>query len=220
MTISSPIPRYARGEGHLDLIRKLWRPTVPTGTQRIDLITTTQLRAAVAESPPEATAEGDSLVHVLWQADEARASIAIAGESLAIAPGDTAAIPAGDAWQLSPGQLAIVVAQRARSLALPAPPHHGRERYEGFNRITSYDLPPSWGFRRWKLSTPATLSAREGDVAIIGLYNTIALQHQSGVDLVPQGEVRVIRQHDAHVTIVPNGLSYVLTINAPRDRLA
>lgn len=213
MKFYAPMPRYVQGESHGDLIRRLFRTSATTGTQRIDLITTTSLRVAVVESPEVTVAEGDTVVHVLWQADEASASIMIAGEVAAIAPGDTAAIPAGDEWSLSPGQLAIVIVRRAQMLGLPILPHHGTEHFTGYNRATTYDLPAQQGMTRWKLTEPLTLPEADKDLVIISLYNTVALQHWSEVDMMQQGDVRVIRAGDGAITLIPNGLTYILIVS-------
>ncbi|MCA9832916.1 MAG: hypothetical protein KC435_03165 [Thermomicrobiales bacterium] len=214
MKFYAPMPRAVHGEGQSDLIRRLFRSIALSGTQRIDLITTTRLRVAVVESPGATIAEGDTVVHVLWQADESHASITIGGESFSIAPGDTAAIPAGDEWLLSPEQLAIVVVRRTQELILPTPPHHGIESFVSYNRATAYNLPENQTITRWKLTEPLTLPASDQDVIAISLYNTIALQHRSEVNLMHQGDVRVIRAGEGAVTLVPNGLTYVLLVRA------
>lgn len=214
MKFYSPMPRVVTGKDHHDLIRRLFRRSAPHGTQRIDLITTTTLRIAVIDSgahPDPAESEGDSVVHVLWQMDEANATITIAGESWSIAPGDTAAIPTGDEWLLSPNQLAILVVRRSHKLTLPIAPHHGNEQFTGYNRVTTYGLPIPLAIQRRKVTVPHTMNSG-GDLILIGLYNNLALQHRSEIELMPQGEVRVIRAgHDA-VTIVPNGLTYILAV--------
>ncbi|MCO5218599.1 MAG: hypothetical protein M9953_09940 [Thermomicrobiales bacterium] len=255
MKFYAPMPRFVTGNDHHDLIRRLFRRSAAPGTQRIDLITTTKLRVSIvdcgkASSPIES--EADTITHVLWQLDESVATITIGGDTWPIAPGDTAAVPTGDEWYLSPNQLTLQIARRSHELALPVAPHHGTESYSGHNRGTSYDLPASLALQRWKLTEPCTISTEDDlrpvpnvsssgysvagelvppssrtsradelpfylsrhaapDVVLVGLYNDLALQHHSEVELMPQGEVRVVRG-DGPITLVPNGLSYALII--------
>lgn len=214
MKFYAPIPRAVTGINIHDLIRRLFRSSVEANTQRIDLITTTQLRVSMVdtgESPHDAIAEGDTTVHILWQMHESTASITVGGETSSIAPGDTATVPSGDEWRLSSHQLAVLIVRRIRSVALPYPPHHGSETFAGHNRRTTYDVP---GLVRWKLTEPLTLPARKQDSVIISLYNDIALQHRSEVELMRQGNLRVIRAGEGEITIVPNGLTYILVISA------
>ncbi|MCO5216824.1 MAG: hypothetical protein M9950_11820 [Thermomicrobiales bacterium] len=213
MKFYAPMPRFVVGSDHHDLIRRLFRRSAPPGTQRIDLITTTKLRVSIvdcgkASSPIES--EADTIIHVLWQLDESAATITIGGDTWPIAPGDTAAIPTGDEWYLSPNQLMIQIVRRSHELALPVAPHHGMESFTGHNRGTTYDLPTQLSIQRWKLTEPLTVESAQ-DQILIGLFNDLALQHHSEVELMPQGEVRVVRG-DGPITLVPNGLSYALII--------
>lgn len=210
MKFYAPIPRIVGGENHHDLIRRLFRRSATPGTQRIDLITTTNLRVSIIDcgnAPLPIESEADTIIHLLWQLDESVANITIGGDTWPIAPGDTAAIPGGDEWCLSPNQLTIQIVRRSHELALPIAPHHGTESFIGHNRRTSYD---PLALQRWKLTEPCTIPT-EDDLVLVGLHNDLALQHHSEIGLMPQGEVRVARG-EGPITMVPNGLSYALTI--------
>lgn len=208
----APIPRLVSGNDHRSLLGRVLKADVPADTMRIDAITTSFLRVSLIDTgatPEPVTAEGDTTLHILWQADESAARLEIEGESFPIAPGDTACVPHGDRWQISPHQLAVLVARRAANLALPVSPHHGEESFSSHNRCTSYT---QTSMQRWKLTEPLTLPTADKDVVIIGIYADIALQWSAGVDMLTQGSTRVIRPGTGEVILVPNGLSYVLVL--------
>lgn len=216
----SPIPRFVRSTDHGRYIHRVLRKEIDPDVQRIDLITTTFLRVSIIDSGTSSVAEiaeGDTCVHVLWQAHEVGAEIDIEGERHPIAPGDTAWVPAGDAWWLSPNQVAIQISMRSHALALPIAPTHGEDRFVGHNRESQYPS-PGLSVCRWKLTEPLTISEPDRDVILIGLYNDIALQWEGGVSMLPQGEAVAlrpapnIRPGTGQITLVPNGLSYVLVI--------
>lgn len=212
----SPIPRLS----HDSLIRRLLRKDVDADVQRIDLITTTQLRLSIVDSghhPMEKMAEGDTCIHVLWQAQENHAYIEIGGETFAIAPGDFAWIPMGDSWRLSPNQLAILIARRANSLAVPIEPIHGDDRFDGHNRETIARAPSGFRISRWKLTEPLALASSTHDVILVSLYADLAIRFDGGISMLNQGEASVIRPGTGQFTLVPNGLSYALVIQMDPD---
>src|SRR5690606_38094547 len=146
--------------------------------RRIDLITTTRLRVSVIDSglaPAEEIAEGDTCIHVLWQRTEEDAHLRIGGERLDIAPGDSTWIPAGDGWELSGDQLAILIPVRSSSLALPLEPQHGEDRFTGNNRQTVIPTPNGSALSRWKLTGPLDLPAPDRDLIVIGLFADVAI---------------------------------------------
>lgn len=213
MTPYSPIPRFVRGSDHAHLIQRLIRPEVVADIQRIDLITTTTFRLSLLDSgtnPSEQTAEGDTTLHVLWQAHEPDAWISISGEKLPIAPGDSVGVPAGDSWLLSPDQLVVSIARRSSAMVMPVGPTHGDDRFDGHNRETT---PARMGLARWKLTEPLTLEDSSADRILVSLFADIAVQHDGSVTMLRQGEASVIRPGTGRITLVPNGLSYVLVID-------
>jgi len=212
----SPIPRIVAGTSHRQLIHRILRPDLPTDTQRIDLITTSSRRVSIVDSgdrPGERVAEGDTAVHVLWQPDQRDAVIEIGTDRYPIAPGDTALIPAGDSWQLSPNTLVTEIAVRGNSLALPVPPTHGDYHFSGHNRESRYPAMGSVRLSRWKLSENLRMPVPVTERILIGLYNDIAMQYPGGVSMLRKGETSVIRPATGEITLVPNGLSYVLVID-------
>ncbi len=212
MTPYSPIPRFVRGEHHGGLIRRLIRLDVDADVCRIDLITTTFLRLSLLDSgsaPSEMIAEGDTVLQVLWQADEPNAFIEVSGDRLPITPGDSLAIPSGDTWLASADQLLVIIARREARLAIPVGPMHGPDEFVGHNRVTT---PEKMGIARWKLTEPLTIPASESDTILVGLHNDIAIQYSGGISMLYGGEASVIRPEVGQITLVPNGLSYVLVI--------
>lgn len=212
----SPIPRFVRGQAHTGLIRRILRQDVDADVLRIDLITTTHLRISILDSgilEREHIAEGDTAIHVLWQQDEASASISVAGATAALAPGDTTWIPAGDPWQLSPHQLVILIAIRSQRLAVPIDPAHGEDRFSGHNRETIAPTPSGVQLSRWKLTEPLNIAPSDRDVILISLYADLAVRYQGGISMLRQGEASVIRPGLGEITLVPNGLTYVLTFS-------
>jgi hypothetical protein len=212
----SPIPRIVAGTAHCQLVHRILRPDVPPDTQRIDLVTTSFKRVSIIDSgddPGERVAEGDTAVHVLWQLDERDAMIEIGTDHYPIAPGDTAMIPVGDSWQMPPHILMIEVSVRSALLALPIPPTHGDYHFTGYNRESRYPAMGNVQLSRWKLSEYLTLTAPDRERVLIGLFNDIALQHPGGVSLLRKGGTSVIRPETGEITLVPNGLSYVLVID-------
>lgn len=212
----SPIPRFVRGNDHAGLIHRFFCTETDADVQRIDLITTTTLRLSVIDSGHHATehiAEGDTCVHVLWQADERDAHILIGGDRFEISPADSTWIPAGDAWQLSPDQLVICIVGKSRSLAVPIEPTHGEDRFVGHNRETLAPASSGLSMSRWKLTGPLQLEESDQEIILVGLYADVAIQFDGGVSMLPQGEASVIRPGMGRITLVPNGLSYLLAIN-------
>ena len=210
----APLPRIVTGSNHHQLIHRILRPDLPRETQRIDLVTTSRRRVSVIDTgktPNPLLAEGDTAIHVLWQMDETGAVVRLDGIEYPIAPGDTVMVPGGDTWCLSSNTLAIVIAVRVHALTLPIPPTHGTEQFHGFNRETRYPGSGAIAFTRWKITQPLSIDAGEPERIIIGLYRDIALQYAAGVGMLPVGTASVIR--GGQITLVPNGLSYVLVID-------
>lgn len=212
----SPIPRIVAGSDHLRLISRILRPNVATDTQRIDLVTTSFKRVSIVdtgERPSEQIAEGDTAIHVLWQQDEDEAAIWIDEDRHAIAPGDTVMIPGGDRFRLSPNTLIVLVSMRKHSLSLPIPPTHGDYHFNGYNRESRYPADAGFALSRWKITDTLTFGQPESERVLISLYADFAIQHSGGVTMLRQGEASVIRPQVGRITLVPNGLSYVLVID-------
>lgn len=211
----SPIPRFVSGGDHASLIHRVLRSDVEPEIQRLDLITTTQLRVSLIDTgnhAKEHIAEGDTCVHILYQADEQEADIVIGGDRQAIAPGDFAWVPAGDSWQLAPNQLVITVVVRSNALALPIKPTHGDYRFNGYNRETIAPSKSGISSSRWKITQPLTLPDSDHDRIFIGLWNDLAMQYSGGVSMLQQGRASVIRPGIGQITLVPDGLAHVLAI--------
>ena len=211
----APIPRIVAGENHLQLIQRILRQDVPADTARIDLITTSFKRVALIDTgkhPEEVRAEGDTALHILWQNDETDAAIWIDGDRHSIAPGDTVLIPGGDTWKLSANTLAVLIAVRNRNLTLPVLPTHGDYHFAGYNRESRYPAGAGFALSRWKVTQPLTFAAPEAERVLISLHGDFGLQYPGGVTMLRRGETSVIRPEVGQITLVPNGLAYVLVI--------
>ena len=210
----TPLPRILAGTGHRQLIHRILRPDLPPDTQRIDLVTTSQRRVSIIDSgrtPENVVAEGDTAIHILWQLSESGANIAVEGAEYPVAPGDTVMVPGGDSWRLSANTLAVVISVRSHRLAEPILPTHGTECFHGYNRETRYPGTETIPLTRWKITQPLTLEAGESERILVSLYSDIAMQHANGVGMLPVGTASVTR--GGQITLVPNGLSYVLVID-------
>lgn len=220
MTIYSPIPRFVEGSGHHSLIRRLIRTDIGEEVQRIDLITTTFLRVSIIDTgtaPESAVAEGDTALHILWQEDEEHASITVEGARKPIAPGDTCWVPSGDAWQLSPNQLAILISMKTHTIAIPIDPVHGEDQFEGYNRETLAPSPPGVYLCRWKITVPLEMDDAPNDRILVSLYSDMAVQAAGKVAMLHQGHASVVRAGSGPITLVPNGLSYILSLEITRS---
>lgn len=212
----APIPRIVAGTAHRQLVHRILRPDAPPDTQRIDLVTTSLKRVSIVDSgenPVERVAERDTAVHVLWQLDEGASVVEIGTDRYPVAPGDATMIPSGDTWLMPPNTLAIEVAVRGQSLALPVPPTHGDYHFTGHNRESRYPSMGATRISRWKLSENLEMPVPGTERILIGLYNDVAIQYPGGISMLRKGETSVIRPATGEITLVPNGLSYVLIID-------
>lgn len=213
-----PIPRVVPGDDAHHLLRGVMRMDVPPGTRRVDLVTSTRLRLSLIDSgdtPAAAPAKGDTAVHVLWQRDERGAFVEIEGERLRIAPGDTISIPAADRWSLSPRQIAVVTSTHARRLATVVGPTHGEESFDGYNRRTRCATVGGYLVDRWKITGPQTFDQDMGERILVGLTGDVALTWSGGTELLTNGTCRVIPAGAPPITVVPNGLGYVVALSHP-----
>lgn len=156
--------------------------------------------------------EGDTTLHILWQANEDDAWVVANGDHFPIAPGDTMSVPASAEIRLAAGMLLVRIGAGRRSLTHIIPPSHGRESFEGYNRRTHYETPEDFSLQRWKITQPLTIPPLDALYAVIDLAEPLALAWPGGTDLIGRGECRVIPPDTGPVTLLPNGLGYALVI--------
>jgi mannose-6-phosphate isomerase class I len=168
----------------------------------------------------EYTASSDCLWHALWIRDESNASITVANESQrttwAIAPGDACLIPSGATYQVTGGQLAIVIERkiRADSPRETQPPTHGSDEMVGHNRRTALPGVDGLSVARWKLTEPLELDrVHERSALVVALSGQLVVTSQSVMEPLRRGQAAIITSV-TNATIYPDGLAYVLVVEA------
>lgn len=95
-------------------------------------------------------------------------------------------------------------------------PTHGLERMVGHNRVTTCAAGPYFALERWKLTEPLTLKLPAGRCATLtNLVEPVGLTWNGGTDLVARAESRVLPAVLEEVTVVPDGLGYILVCYVP-----
>ncbi|HWV36748.1 MAG TPA: hypothetical protein VNZ55_14020 [Thermomicrobiales bacterium] len=193
---------------------------------RITLVDQPDLRIILRDTGPEGTSSAaiarDTAIHLLWARDDASAHLTIDHRRTPIAPGDMIVLPAGTGWRASPGLILCEIStgapaspgQRAADL-LPSPTH-GNETFHGYNRQTTYPAPSGIAISRWKITEPLELSPSSRDRYIVDLAAPVAMFWPTGTDLIGRGECRHIPPTTNPVTLLPDGLGYVLVVDAPQ----
>lgn len=212
-----PAPEIVPGTPSHRLIRGVLRMELdPVSIARVDLhhspAWTVSLIDTGGGDPTPWMPTGDTTFHILWQMDENDAWIEVDGQRYPIAPGDTLSVPAKTAIRQAAGMLLVRIAANSVTLDGVLPPSHGTETFEGFSRRTDYETPAAFTLQRWKITQPLTLSASESTYAIVDLATPLALTWPGGTDLFGRGECRVIPSGTGPVTLLPDGLGYVLVI--------
>jgi hypothetical protein len=220
MSLIAPKPVLHRGEAGHTLLRRVLRvPGIGDGVQRIDLLNDDRWQLTLHDSGPAGsatmTSDRPTALHLVWAMDDASARITAGGESLHVAPGDMIVVPPGMPWSASAGLVLVAIGGRTERPAPPAVigPTHGEETFDGYNRRTTYPAPRGLRIERWKVTQSLALSATASDYAILGLARPVALAWPGGTDLLGQGTVRVVPAGARPVTVLPDGLGYVLVIH-------
>ena len=95
-------------------------------------------------------------------------------------------------------------------------PTHGLERHVGHNRVTVCTAGPYFTLERWKLTEPLTLKLPAGRCATLtNLVEPVGLTWHGGTDLVARAESRVLPAALEEVTVIPDGLAYILVCYVP-----
>jgi mannose-6-phosphate isomerase len=95
-------------------------------------------------------------------------------------------------------------------------PTHGLERHVGHNRVTVCAAGPHFAMERWKLTEPLRLTLPAGRCATLtNLVDPVGLTWNGGTDLVARAESRILPAALQEVTVVPDGLGYILVCYVP-----
>lgn len=182
---------------------------------------------------PVSVSEGTTAIHVLWTAPCARAEL-FAGldpfdqtlRGYEVHPGDTMSISEGVPYVLGAGILAFVFASQPARIAtdpsawptapLTHPPHHGLNLFQRFNRRTICTARDDLLLERWKISHPLDLAldSRRWHY-LTNLVEPVALNWPGGSTILGRTESRFLPAGIDRITIVPDGLGYVLIGSIP-----
>lgn len=212
-----PKLEFRPGTSAQRLIRGVMRMELPRPhVERVVLYRAAGWTASLVDTGDgDATAwspEGDTTLHILWQANEDDAWVVANGDRFPIAPGDTMSVPASTNVRLAAGMLLMRIESGRGSLADIIPPSHGIESFEGYNRRTDYETPDAFSLQRWKITQPLMIPPTEAPYALIDLAEPLAVAWPGGTDLIGRGECRVILPGTGPVTLLPKGLGYALVI--------
>jgi hypothetical protein len=188
-----------------------------------------------ATSPtPVYVSDGVTAVHVLWSRPRHQAVVFAGadpgenGEIVAfdVHPGDTVSIPARIPFSFGAGILAFVFGSRrlqestsptewSRS-RLSLPPTHGLQVFDRYNRRTVCAAHEDLLLERWKITEPQVLDLNPGHWHYLtNLVEPVALTWSGGSELLGRTESRLLPTGLSQVTIVPDGLGYVLIGSIP-----
>jgi mannose-6-phosphate isomerase len=105
---------------------------------------------------------------------------------------------------------------RCLRLAPQPNPTHGLNVMSGNNRCTYCAAGPYFMMQRWKLTGPLTLAVHPDQcLALSNLVEPVSLVWPGGTDLLGRAESCIIPAATGQITIVPNGLAYVLATAVP-----
>ena len=95
-------------------------------------------------------------------------------------------------------------------------PTHGLARFDGHNRRTVCAAGPYFVMERWKITTPLKLNLPFGRGATItNLVNPVGISWNGGAELIPRAESRVLPAALEQVTLIPDGIAYILVCYVP-----
>lgn len=116
-----------------------------------------------------------------------------------------------DEWRAN-----IEATLRCLRLAPQPNPTHGLNIMSGNNRCTVCAAGPYFMMQRWKLTAPLTLAVQPDQcLAVTNLVEPVSVIWPGGTDLLDRAESCVIPAAIGQLTIVPNGLAYVLITAVP-----
>lgn len=171
-------------------------------------------------------------LQVLWQARQHDAGIFVGSDPQEPSdlllhpahPGDSLLVPPGMPFAPGMGSLVVIVhadplkygTVAAPSSALPLPPTHGLHLFRGYNRRTICLATPGLMLERWKLTSPLSLEVAPGrPLYLLNLVQPVALTWAGGMRRLGPLEAVVIPEALRQVTVVPDGLGYLLLVSDP-----
>lgn len=116
-----------------------------------------------------------------------------------------------DVWHAN-----IAATLRCLRLAPQPNPTHGLNVMSGNNRGTFCAASPYFMMQRWKLTGPLTLDIHPDQcLAVTNLVAPVSLIWPGGTDLLQRAESCIVPAATGQLTIVPDGLAYVLITAVP-----
>lgn len=95
-------------------------------------------------------------------------------------------------------------------------PTHGLARFDGHNRKTVCAAGPYFAIERWKITTALRLDLPNGRGATMtNLVNPAGISWERGAEVIGRAESRVLPAALRRVTLVPDGIAYVLVCYVP-----
>lgn len=201
------------------------RSNVPE-VERLVLVHTDAVRISLRDTGPDGsrdeTTVGDTAIHLLWATDDASAHLTVDDRRTPIAPGDMIVLPGGSRWHASPNLIlcdisGIADAPGANTRVFFRGPTHGVETFHGYNRETVYPAPPGLALSRWKITQPLQLPPSPYERFLVGLAAPVAMLWPGGTDLIGRGECRRVPAGCGPLTVLPDGLGYVLVVKCSSD---
>jgi hypothetical protein len=222
-----PKPIVVAGDSSQVLLRRVLRVTcTQRSIARLQLVSDDRRAVSLVDTGATGItvlpSDRDTALHVIWARDETDADIEADGHRRApVAPGDTVTVAAGTSWAYAPGLIVCEIAGKATHGGHPGAmigPTHGLESFFGYNRQTLCAITPGFSLERWKITQPLRLERLAEDIALVNLVEPTALLWPGGTDLLGRGEIRIIPPGTERVTLLPDGLGYVLIIRSQPDR--
>jgi len=183
---------------------------------------------------PIRVSDATTAIHILWTAPGDRAEIRAGVDPQCdtdllryeVHPGDTVLVPAGVPHALGAGNVAFIfggaspracVDRKAWSQSmLPHPPTHGLNLFHRFNRRTICAAHQDLLLERWKITQPLALRLRADRWHYVtNLVDPVGLNWPGGSALLQRTESSLLPRGLDQITIVPDGLGYVLIGSVP-----
>lgn len=183
---------------------------------------------------PVYVSDGLTAVHVLWTAPAQRAELLASADpmgetdlfGLEAHPGDTLTVHERMPFALGAGVVAFLFGSAPSRpstdprtwsrMPLPRPPTHGLNLFDRFNRRTICAANRDLLLERWKISQPLHISLNcHRWHYLTNLVAPVALTWPGGSELLQRTESRFLPRGLDRITIVPDGLGYVLIGSVP-----
>lgn len=183
---------------------------------------------------PIQPADGPVAVHILWTVPGNWTEVGVGGDHPGfpdmigheVQAGETVLVPAGSRYQIGADIVAFVFA--APPAAAPGEagpsrsgnaPTHGLNLFSDYNRRTICAAQGDLLLERWKLTQPLDLPLRDDRWHYLtNLVEPVAMTWQGGLEVLQRTESRFLPAGMERITLVPDGLGYVLIGTVPNLR--